>query len=241
MDCVLLHGWGATNKVWSNFAGSLESFNNVSAPCLYQSARKTKDNKFESIAKVLSEKIDSDAIIIAWSIGGLVATPLAKLTSKIKAVIFIASAPCFVNKNNWSNVIDQESIESLHVSLSKDTKETLNYFAGLIAHGDESVKTTNKVVRSSLADEKHKEVLYSWLVQMQETDQREMFAGLKLPAQFIIGEKDSLIKSKIEKQIKHLNPNIESVVINNCGHAPFLSKQDQTNKIISEFINAKFN
>ena len=241
MDCVLLHGWGTSNIVWKDFAESLKGFKKVSAPCLYELASNTKDNKFESVANVLSDKIDTEAVIVAWSIGGLVATPLAKLTSKIKAIVFIASAPCFVNKNNWSNVIDQKSIESLYESLSKDAEETLKYFAGLIAHGDESTKESNKMLRSSLADKRHKKVLSSWLMQMQEEDQRKIFAELKLPTQLILGEGDSLIKANIEKQMKHLNSNIESAVINNCGHAPFLSKQKQTSKIINEFIDAKFN
>lgn len=240
-ECVLLHGWGVTNTIWQDFADHLTVFNNVSMPCLYEAANKTADNKLESMAEVLSNKINSDSIIIAWSLGGLLASHMAKLTDKLKAIVFIASTPCFVNKGDWPNVIDRKDIDGLQNKLSTDTESLLKYFAGLIAYGDTSIKETNKFVRNNLADKKDQAILSSWLTQMQETDQRNEFSELNLPIQIILGKNDSLINSKIETQLKLLNPKIESEVINNCGHAPFISEQEQTIKIINEFINAKFN
>ncbi len=241
LDCVLLHGWGTSNNVWQGFADQLKDFNNVSKPCLYEIASNTEDNKLESIAVALSEKINSDDVVIAWSIGGLVATHMAKLTNKIKAVIFIASTPCFINKKDWLNVIDKKNIDDLQSRLSNNPMNALEYFAGLIAYGDASIKRTNKMVRNNLAGEKYKAILSFWLTQMQQTDLRKEFTKLSIPALVILGENDSLINSKIENQIKRLNSNIELEVMHNCGHAPFISRPEETIKIINEFINAKFN
>ena len=241
MDCILLHGWGASNTIWKGFAESLNVFNSVSSPCLYEATRNTKDNSFESVAAALNDSINSDTVLVAWSIGGLVATPLAKLTNKIKAIVFVASTPCFVNKKNWANAIDKKNIDNLQMKLLKDTKSALEYFSGLVAHGDISMKETNKIIRDNLAEEKHSAILSSWLTEMREVDQRNRFSELDLPTQIILGKNDSLINSKIDNQIKQLNPGITCEVINDCGHAPFISKQEETIKIINEFINAKFN
>jgi len=241
MDCVLLHGWGASNTIWNDFSKLLNGFNSISKPCLYEATAKTKDNAFESIAAELNDSINADTVLVAWSIGGLIATPLAKLTDKIKAVVFITSTPCFVNKKDWGNAIDKEGIDDLQIRLAKDTGSALEYFAGLIAYGDVSVKETNKTIRNNLAHEKHSAILSSWLTQMLEADQRNKFSELDLPMQIILAENDSLINSKIENQLKQLNPNIVCEAINKSGHAPFISKQAETIKIINGFINAKFN
>jgi pimeloyl-[acyl-carrier protein] methyl ester esterase len=241
LDCILLHGWGVSNGVWQDFSDQLKGFNKVSTPSLYEIASNTEDNKLESIAAALSEKINADSIVVAWSIGGLIATHMAKLTNKIKAVIFIASTPCFINKKNWPNVIDRNNICNLQKKLLKNTENTLEYFAGLIAHGDIPIKNTNKFLRGNLANEKYKIMLSDWLTQMQETDQRKEFAELNIPALLILGENDSLINSKMESQIKQLNFNIEHKAVKDCGHAPFISKREETIKIINDFINAKFN
>lgn len=240
MDCILLHGWGVSNTIWQEFGNQLTVFNNVSTPCLYEAARQTEDNELGSIASALNKKIKSDSVIVAWSIGGLVATHIAKLTDKVKGIVFIASPPCFVNKEGWLNVMDKKNIERLKKSLLNDAEGTFKYFSGLIAHGDVSARQTNKNIRNNLANKNNKEALETWLVQMQQTDQRKEWAKINLPMQMILGEKDSLINSKIQHQIKSLSSNIEIDVIKDCGHAPFISKQEDTTKIINEFINAKF-
>jgi pimeloyl-ACP methyl ester carboxylesterase len=240
-ECMLLHGWGTSNSIWQDFAKSSNSFSKISMPCLYETANKASDDKFESMAHVLSDNIKTDTIIVAWSISGLVATPLVRLTNKIKAIVYIASTPCFVNKKGWPNVIESNGIDDLKKRLLKNTPGGLEYFAGLIAHGDDSEKTTNKSIRNNLADEKYKEILLSWLTQMQNVDQLNEFAELSLPLRIILGENDSLINSKIDNQLKQLNSNACCAVVKSCGHAPFLSKQEETIKLVNEFINAKYN
>jgi pimeloyl-[acyl-carrier protein] methyl ester esterase len=239
IDCMMLHGWGVSNTIWHEFAEGMYYFDSVSTPCLYELAKKTKDNKFESIAAELSKMTDSDCVVIAWSIGGLIATRLAALTDKVKAIIFIASTPCFVNKEDWLNTIDRKSINDLQTKLSNNPVTALEYFAGLIAQGDVSSKNTNRKIRQNLADEKHSELLSSWLIQLQQNDQRVEFESLNIPVQVLLGEHDVLVKSQIENQLKLLSPNSQYVILKDCGHAPFISKQEETKKIINEFICAR--
>jgi len=239
LDCLLLHGWGVSKVIMEDFAGFLSGFDKVSSPCLYEVAEKTKDNNVNSIATSLAKDLNVDTIIVAWSLGGLIATPLARLSKKVKAIVYIASTPCFINKGCWCNVIDSKSIDDLQSNLSKDIVKTLEYFSGLIAHGDSSAKETNKLVRNRLAAEKYVEILSAWLLQMQEIDQRKELSQLEIPLLFVFGEYDSLINLKIENQIKQLNENINTKVINNCGHAPFLSKRKISSKIINEFLNER--
>ena len=82
MDCIFLHGWGVTNKVWREFATKLSGFDNILTPCLYAIARKSKDKGFKSIAETLSKTIKKNSVLIAWSIGGLVALRLLRATTK---------------------------------------------------------------------------------------------------------------------------------------------------------------
>ena len=240
MDCVLLHGWGTSNKIWQDFEEQLSAFNKITAPCMYEIAEDIKDKSLESIAGRIEEKIKTDSVIVAWSLGGLVATYLAGISNKIKAIIYIASPPCFINNNNWNNVIEEKAITDLQNSLDKNTERTLDYFAGLIAHGDISVKETKKFIRNNIAEKRHKETLSSMLKEMQLIDLRKEFSKINIPVQIILGENDSLINSKIKSEVKKINPNVQCSVINNCGHAPFISKQHETIKIIDEFINEQF-
>ena len=236
LDCVLLHGWGVTNNVWHNFCKGLNQFNNITSPNLYGVAKNINSRDIRVIAMAINKKIQSDCVLIGWSLGGLVATLIAEQSDKIKAVVYIATAPCFINNENWTNVIDVKDFEKLESKFLNDTAMALKYFAGLIASGDEAPKNTNKLIRQSLANTEDSATLGSWLEQMRKTEQRSNFSALKIPILILLGENDVLINAHIKNELTSLNPSAQANVLKNCGHAPFISNADQTIKLINEFI-----
>ena len=240
LDCMLLHGWGVTNTVWDRFAEDLNPIYHIVTPCLYSVASKTKDYSFESMAMQLNETITHDCVVVAWSMGGLLAMRLAALTDKIKAIIFIASPPCFVNKEGWKNTIDSKTIIDLQRKLLSNPVAALEYFGGLIAHGEVSAKNTIRTIRKHIANEKNSAILSCWLMELLKHDQRNKFVALNIPTQTILGEHDVLVRSQIEKQIKQLKPDAQCAVMKNCGHAPFVSQPEEIVKLINEFISAQF-
>lgn len=241
MDLVLLHGWGVNNKVWQGFAKQFSGTNTVLSPCLYEVASQTSDNSFLSIAKNLNESLTQDCVVIAWSMGGLIATYLSSLNKNIKAIVFISTAPRFTNKEQWTNTIDSKELEALHNKLLLNPLKALDAFSGLIAHGDRQSKMTLKHLRNCMADESRVPILSSWLYQLKEIDLRDKFALLKLPTYVLLGKHDALIDSKISCELKKLNEYIEYRVLSDCGHAPFISKEKESKNIIDEFLSVGFN
>jgi pimeloyl-[acyl-carrier protein] methyl ester esterase len=237
MDCILLHGWGVTNKIWQGFATKLNGFDNILTPCLYDVSKNLKNQGFTSIARALSKIIKKDSVVVAWSIGGLIALRLIPLTTKIKAIIFIASSPCFINQEEWPNVIQKNKLDELKNRFSENTKVALNHFSGLVATGDEFSSKINKHIRQNLAKETQKEILSCWLRETETDDQRNQFIKMEIPSNIILGQNDVLIKSRIKNQMEALNINTHCVIIENCGHAPFISKPAETNNIVYQFLN----
>ena len=239
LNCVLLHGWGVSNNVWKSFDLKLNDFENIYTPCIYDIYRHSNDQGFEAAAKALSKKIKKNSIVIAWSIGGLIALRLMALTAKVRAIIFIASSPCFINKEGWPNVINKNSLSELKKRFSNDATEGLKHFAGLVAYGDMSASVTNKTIRQYLAAKKQNQILSSWLSELEKFDQRDQFASLEIPTQIILGQNDILIKPNIQNQIRRLNPHTYSSIIKDCGHAPFISRPDETYNVINKFLNER--
>ena len=239
MDCILLHGWGVTNKVWQEFATKLNGFDNILTPCLYDISQKSKGQGFRSVTSTLSKIIKKDSVVVAWSIGGLIALRLLPLTTKIKGIIFIASAPCFINKKKWPNVIQKNKLDELKNRFSENTKGALNHFSGLVATGDAFSSKINEHIRQSLAKETQKEILSCWLREMEVDDQRNQFMKMKIPSNIILGQNDVLIKSKIKNQMEVLNTNTHCVIVENCGHAPFISKPTEINNLVHQFLNER--
>ncbi len=238
-NCVLLHGWGVNKSIWDGFVDRLHGFDHVDVVCLYAVAEEAKASDVDALASCLKEKIKNNTVIIAWSFGGLVATRLASLCDNIKAIVYIASSPCFINKADWNNVLDKKSILDLQRNLLRDPEKTVEYFAGLIAYGDKNVKNLIATIRSSLASEIYSPTLSSWLNELLEQDQRKEFAALDMPIQYVLAEDDALISPGIIEQLKQAYPKIECVIINNSGHAPFIAKPQETINLIDGFISAQ--
>ena len=239
MDCILLHGWGVTNQIWKEFVTKLNGFDNILTPCLYNIVKHSSDKGFSSVASALSKTIKKDSIVITWSIGGLIALRLIPLTTKIRAIIFITSPPCFINKEGWLNVIQTNKLIELKNRFSKNTKETLLHFSRLVAAGDKFPSKINKRVQQSLSNETQKETLSCWLKEIELDDQRNQFMKMKIPSNIILGQNDVLIKSKIQYQIEELNPNAHCTIVEDCGHAPFISKPVEIYNLMQQFLNDK--
>jgi pimeloyl-[acyl-carrier protein] methyl ester esterase len=90
-----------------------------------------------------------------------------------------------------------------------------------------------------LAAEKQSQILSSWLSELEKIDQRDQFAALEIPVQIILGQNDILIKSNIQNQIRQLNPYTHCSIIKDCGHAPFISRPDETYNVINKFLNER--
>lgn len=236
---MLLHGWGINNSIWDGLVDNLKGFDRIDKVCLYAVAEEVKAYDVESLAACLKGKIKNNTVIIAWSFGGLVATRIATLTDNINAIVFIDSTPCFVNKTDWHNVLEEKSIITLQNNLLSYPKKTIEYFAGLIAHGDSEARKTIKAIRSSVANEKHSQILSLWLRELLEQDQRKEFAAINVPTQYLLGENDALIGSEIINQLKQLRPNMECAVIKNSCHAPFVERPEETAILINGFISAQ--
>lgn len=239
LNCLLLHGWGTNKSIWDSVVEKLNGFDEVDAVCLYALAEEAKADGVEALASCLKDKVDNNTVIIAWSFGGLIATRLASLSSKIKGVVYIASSPCFVNKPDWNHVLDEKSVSDLQSNLSRAPKKTIEYFAGLIAHGDNDVKKMITTIRLGIANEKHSSTLSFWLSELLEQDQRKELAGLNIPTQHLLGEHDALIGPEVINQLKQLRPKMEYEIIKNSCHAPFASQPHETMNLIDGFISAR--
>ena len=106
-DLVLIHGWGFDNRIWRNFIPHLD--NQWKVTCIDLPGYGSSENKVEShldqenvdlIVNNIISNIPESATILAWSLGGTVAMKLAHSRSDIKALVLVASSPCFLNKQD---------------------------------------------------------------------------------------------------------------------------------------------
>ena len=99
IDIVMLHGWGMNHAVFSPLFEKLSNYrvHYVDLPGFGHSD--AIDGELEAWCQHLIEQLPDNSIWLGWSLGGLIASKIALLyPTKVKALITVASSPCFLAK-----------------------------------------------------------------------------------------------------------------------------------------------
>lgn len=244
---VFLHGWGLNSGVWQPCIEQLQHDYEVITIDLPGFGLNV-DHPLEpytlaNIAALIQQCISQPAVIIGWSLGGLLATELAlSYPDKVKGLITVASSPCFVEQENWPGI--KASVLSLfHRQLAQDTRKTIENFLKIQAMGSPHIRQDIKKIRDLVMQYPmpSKSTLDKSLAFLETTDQRAQMDKISQPFLRLYGKQDSLVPKEVIKHIDVLVERSESVLINNASHAPFISDVELFNMTIKDWLQKNFN
>jgi pimeloyl-[acyl-carrier protein] methyl ester esterase len=170
----------------------------------------------------LAAHIPQDAIIMGWSLGGLIAQGLAHaLPDRVAALILIASTPKFVAEGDWTHGVSPDLLALFGRSLQTDYLGTVKRFFALQFL---STKTDTRVVNalrdtimqhpaSVLALEEGLNILQTADFSLHPVQQ---------PTLWMLGKLDKLIPASLadalpEMGYKHI------ALLESAAHVPFIT------------------
>jgi pimeloyl-[acyl-carrier protein] methyl ester esterase len=229
LPLVFIHGWGLNSGVWQPSVEQLsKSFCviTIDLPGFgvnvdHQISPYTLNNIVKNIAGVINEP----AIIIGWSLGGMIATELAcQYPEKLKGLVTVASSPCFVEQDNWPG-IKPEVLTLFHRQLEEDTQKTINNFLKIQAMGSPQLRHDIKLLRDLVMQYPmpNKETLDLSLGFLENEDQRQQLSDITVPFLRMYGKLDSLVPKAVIDKISALSKHSNVVIFEKASHAPFIS------------------
>lgn len=235
-NLVLIHGWGFDNRIWGDFIPYIKDQWRITIINLpgYGVSEKIAhvdidETDIDQIVNLISADIPEKAIILAWSLGGVIATQLACNRKDITALILVASSPCFLNKPDWQHGVDPVDFDQLARSLSENKTKALQQFSGLVAMGDKRPRETISKLSEQVDDNATEtETLKAGLEILRQEDLRNVVTKLRCPIGMIFGEMDVLVKRSTAKAIQALRADINTIEIAGTGHVPFLTRPKET-------------
>jgi len=243
MELVLIHGWGFDNRIWKKFILHLEDQWRVTCVDLpgYGARGKLAQADIDQIVSNIESDVPENAVLFAWSLGGLIAMKLAQSRNDIKALVLVASSPCFLNKLDWQHGVEPADFDQLLSQLSEDKIKTLQTFAGLVTMGEVHPRQTlNELNEHLVRGVPDQETLMSGLEILRDEDLRQTMKKQICPIGLIFGENDILVRRSTGEAIQALRPDIHTIEIPATGHAPFLSRPRETAdalmKLTAEFL-----
>jgi pimeloyl-[acyl-carrier protein] methyl ester esterase len=226
---VMLHGWGVNSAVFEPLHQMFPEY------CVYYvdlpgfGHSPTLAGDIDTWIDHIIERVPEQAIWAGWSLGGLVATRAAiRYPKRIKALLTIASSPCFMAREaeGWPGIAPQ-ILSQFATQLNQDLSKMIERFLAIQAMGSETAKQDIKQLRDLVMARPLPEAsaLKQGLCMLREVDLRPQLAELKLPWLRVWGRLDALVSRRVVPLMPKFNQEVEDLILAKASHAPFISHQ----------------
>jgi pimeloyl-[acyl-carrier protein] methyl ester esterase len=243
---VLIHGWGLNSAVWQPSVNVLKEYFEVITVDL-PGFGSNVDHLLSpytliEVADLVQQAVGKPAVYIGWSLGGLVACEIAlNFPSQVKALVTVASSPCFVEQENWFG-IKPDVLALFHRQLAEDTERAINNFLKIQAMGSPHLRDDIKLLRELIMQFSMptKNTLDESLQLLETVDHRVKLDALSMPFLRMYGKLDGLVPCKAIELINALSPNSDVVILEQASHAPFISHPEEFHQAVISWLATLF-
>ena len=188
----------------------------------------------EQVTEHIATVIPDDSIVLAWSLGGLIAQNIAlRFPTKVNRLTLVATSLSFVQHDDWKHAMQPEILQGFVENLQEDFAGTLKRFLGLQFMGVKGVQKQIKSLRDNLlAQPPATQALIDGLGILKTADFHHQKQTVQ--TQWILGRLDRLVPASVEVDLARLAHNRVDIIAN-AGHAPFISHPSD---FIQSFLNA---
>ena len=229
MTLIFIHGWGSFPEVW---AGQKEFFGKeykVILPDISQ-AKNIKDAA-DIVCGALPRA--GDYVLTGWSLGWLVVLELLKsFNLRPKAIISIASTARFTDDGYLGAGPTSVHLAKMIRDCKKDPKRAyIDFYKMILADtGKEAL------VKVNLPPFDYNNLIYGLDI-LKSADYRDFIETINIPALIITGSKDTICPKEASIYMHKIVKNSQLEMLD-CGHMPFLSREQEFNNILESFIRA---
>lgn len=236
---VLLHGWGLSAGVWAPLRAHLSPAQAIHAPDLpgHGNAAPAGDT-LASWADALVATLPDKALVVGWSLGGMLALHIARhYPQKVARLVLIDTTPRFVQADDWQPALSSETLADFRHHFDADPAATQRRFVALQSLGDAARKTVSASLTAALtpSDESHQPALATGLRLLAETDLRDLIPAVTQPVRLLHGGEDKLMPVAAAEWLADTLPNARLSVFGDAGHAPFVSRAQECAALIESF------
>ncbi len=246
---VLVHGWAMHSGVWQDFARQLAQSYRVTCIDLpgHGYSEPCDDFSLANISKALVNTVDAESSCwLGWSLGATVVLDVAaRFPERVNSLILLAGNPRFVpldseTGDDWPGMA-VNMFDTFSNSLQQDHLAALPQFLSLQVYGSVNAKIQLLKLKERLSECAIPclNILQSGLALLRHADMRPVLATLDIPVSVILGDKDTLVPVTVGKHLPDNYPDIQVNVLENAGHALFLSHQQELLALVSRVMDER--
>lgn len=242
---VFIHGWGANRQLWR--AWILHAFAKdyqvilIDLPGHGESRPVAcmDDDVLQVWLSALLAVMPPKSTLVGWSLGGLLAQAIAlRHPDRVKALICIASSPCFVQRDNWLPALERSLFARYLAEVEGHTAALLKSFVALQSLGAPQARVLLKTLLAMVSGLSMSSVasLSQGLKLLSEVDFRAALQRIQVSTLWLFAESDAIVPLALVDQLPLLQPGAVVVSVADSGHLPFMSQPEITTGHIRHFL-----
>jgi len=245
-NLCLIHGWGAQNAVWRDWAEQYLAphfyVHLIELPGFGSSPKLEidDDNAIQAAwIACLQAALPEKTHLLGWSLGGVLAQQLAlQFPQQIQSLVCLATTPKFTQTANWRWAVSPELMADFIKAVGLDTVALLKRFWMLQLQGSDGARQLIKHFSSQMQQRTLPKFagLIQGLILLRDMDLRDQLVRIDTPTLWLFGENDPLIPQNVIQDLTDLQPNAEITTLSGAAHMPFASHPQQTADAIVQFI-----
>ena len=242
---VLLHGFALHAGVWGDWLNDLANLVEPRAIDLPGHGTRAWDPRIgdlAGLARAVSQEVPVGAIVLGWSLGGMIALELARQRpTSLEGLVLIATTPRFVAGADWAHGIDSTVLEAFERGVRADYHRTVQDFLALQVLGAADSRSTLRALRAAVHSRPapDQRALETGLDILQRTDLRDALANIASAALVITGQRDRLTPPAAAEFLSATLPYADLRHIAGAGHAPFLSHPESVRRELARFLRQR--
>ncbi|HAR63297.1 MAG: hypothetical protein DKM50_00625 [Candidatus Margulisiibacteriota bacterium] len=245
---IFIHGWTMDQSVYFYQQKELKEYQIITVDLRGHGASDKSepiDLSFPRMGKDIAELISSLPItspaIAGWSMGvSIILSSIDTLQPLAGSFIFLSGTPKFIAGDNLSFGMRATIANRLADNIKTDYQPALSNFYQLIYHSECVNKEEKKMLESlfnKLPGLTPQTVAQKTLEHLYEADYRDLLKKILVPTLIISGTLDKICSPAASEYMAKLISNCAFEPIPDAGHMPFLTKSEQCNTIIKDFLN----
>lgn len=243
---LLLHGWAADSRIWSQQVEYFKNFYQVITVDLPGHGQSHwTEVSLEDMAEdldILLRALRVQAVsLMASSFGALVALKyFAVFPEKIRRLIFVGGLPRFAQSKEFPYGVALPRIRKLREQVETDFPQILNVFFRSLF----TVQERRSLHWKWLAmfrpgnDLPCQAALVRLLRMIEKEDLTSVFLDMRMPVCLMTGRQDDICPPEALRYFQSRLPQARVLFFEDCGHFPFLSRPREFNQLLDEFLRA---
>ncbi|HBG06938.1 MAG: O-methylpimelyl-ACP methylesterase [Geobacteraceae bacterium GWC2_58_44] len=242
---VFLHGWAMSGRVWrfqqrlvddSRLIFLDQRGHGQSSP----SEGYTVQDFAGDLVSFFDQLALDNAVLVGWSMGVHVALQaFPALRSRLAALVLVGGTPRFTTADDYPHGQSPLEVKGLGLRLRRDYQKTMGeFFRGMFAEGEMQGVQYQRIVHEIVMGGRSPDpdTARQSLQILSVVDLRDQLPLIDRPVLLIHGELDKICPASASAYMADRLPMGRLKVMEGCGHAPFMTRPEQFNGLVREFL-----